>query len=95
MPTNQNPHDGVFTITRTRQNNLAIYQVRTTGRLPLATVKTDLRIFRVRRVAKKLASLFARHRIEFVRVEGDVQFDVDLSAAIRQAAASTATKVFR
>lgn len=89
-----NKFEGIFTIARTRQNNLAVYEVRSVGRFPLAVVKTDLRFFRVRRIARKLAGVLAKNRIEFVRVEGDVQFDVDMMAAVRQAAAATATKVY-
>lgn len=86
----------LFTIARTRQDNLALFVLPAEGgRRHVQVIRTDIRLFRVRRLSRRLANAFARHGVGFLRVEGDVQFDVDLMRAIESAAANTATKVSR
>jgi len=85
-----------FTIARTQQNNLALFVLPASGgRRHVEVVQTGFHLFRVRRLSRRLADAFARHGVAFLRVEGDVQLDVDLLRAINGAAAKTSTKVFR
>lgn len=85
-----------FTIARTRQDNLALFALPAEGgRRHVQVIRTDIRLFRVARLSRRLADAFARHGVGFLRVEGDVQFDVDLLRAINSAAAKTATRVSR
>ena len=87
-----NNQNGFHTIARTAQGNLAICHI-ASGRQFAQVIPTDIRIFRRFRVRRRLAAAFARHDVKFLRVEGDVRFDVDLFDAIKRAAAKTATKV--
>ena len=78
---------GFHAIMRTSGGNLALYHVGTNGRTFCELVETAIRFpfRRRRRLCTRLTAAMGRHGVEFLRIEGDVKHDAELSSVIEQA----------